>query len=155
MPLTFSEALKCEEFKKHMFHIYKTSDDDRRLVFGWANVSVRRDGEQIIDYQDDMIDPEDLEEAVYDYVLDFRDAGEEHNPGRRKCGRLVESCVFTADKLAAMGLPEGAVPLGWWIGFYVDDDETWEKVKNGTFKMFSIEGRATREPSEPAQEGGE
>ena len=80
------------------------------------------------------------------YVLDFRDAGELHDQGLRKKARLVESCVFTPDKLTAMGIPEGTVPLGWWVGFYVDDDETWEKIKNGTYTMFSIEGRGEREP---------
>ena len=60
--------------------------------------------------------------------------------------RLVESCVFTPDKLTAMGIPEGTIPLGWWVGFYVDDDEAWEKIKNGTYTMFSIEGRGERDP---------
>ncbi len=47
-----------------------------------------------------------------------------------------------------MGIPPGTLPVGWWIGFYVDDDEAWEKIKNGTYKMFSIEGTATRETIE-------
>ena len=46
---------------------------------------------------------------------------------------------------AAMGIPEGVVPEGWWIGFKVTDDEVWEKVKDGTYPMFSIEGEAIRE----------
>ena len=147
--LTFTEIFKQRK-RKHEFRIYK-ADEDQRLVFGWANISIRADGEQIVDYQQDMIDPEDLESAVYDYVLNFRDGGEEHNPDRRKVARLVESCVFTAGKLKAMDLPEDAVPQGWWIGFYVDDDDTWNKIKDGTYQMFSIEGRAVREPVE----GGE
>lgn len=146
MPLTFHQALRLEELKKHRFQVYKT-DGDRRLVFGWANVSVTREGQPVVDYQDDMIDPEELEQAVYNYVLDFRTGGEEHDPARRGKARLVESCMFTEDKLAAMGLPQGTVPLGWWIGFYVDDDETWEKIKNGSYRMFSIEGVAQREPA--------
>lgn len=44
-----------------------------------------------------------------------------------------------------MGIPEGVVPEGWWIGFKVTDDEVWEKVKDGTYPMFSIEGEAVRE----------
>lgn len=128
-----------------MFHILK-SDGDQRLVFGWANVSVTVDGKQVEDLEGDVIDPEELEKAAYAYVLDFRDAGELHDQGLRKKARLVESCVFTPDKLTAMGIPDGTVPLGWWVGFYVDDDETWEKIKNGTYTMFSIEGRGEREP---------
>jgi len=59
----------------------------------------------------------------------------------------VESCVFTEEKQKAMGLLPGALPVGWWIGFHVDDDEAWEKIKNGTYKMFSIEGKAVRVPA--------
>jgi hypothetical protein len=42
--------------------------------------------------------------------------------------------------------PDGALPIAWWVGFKIEDDETWERVKNGTYQMFSIEGKATREP---------
>ncbi len=44
------------------------SNDDKRLVFGWANVVISVDGEQIVDYQNDVIDPEELERAAYRYV---------------------------------------------------------------------------------------
>ena len=136
-----------DESRDNTFYITKT-DDDKRLVFGWANVAIRKNGEQIKDWQNDMIDPEDLEEAVYKYVLNFRNAGEEHIPTLRKKGRLVESVMFTEEKLKAMGIPLGTVPLGWWIGFYVDDDAAWEKIKSGHYKMFSVEGRGIRQVME-------
>lgn len=131
--------------------IIKT-DTDKRLIFGWASVAIKIGGEQVVDHQKDMIDPEDLEEAVYEYVLNFRDGGEEHIPNLRKKARMVESCVFTKEKMQAMGIPEGIVPEGWWIGFYVDDDEAWEKVKNGTYQMFSIEGQGVREEVEDEEQ---
>ena len=136
-----------ESTHENDYTIMKT-DDDKRLVFGWASISITVDGEQLEDLQHDIINPEDLEEAVYEYVLNFRDTGEEHLPHLRKRGKLVESCVFTAEKQKAMGLPEGILPVGWWIGFKIEDDEAWEKVKNGTYRMFSIEGRAQRVPVE-------
>ena len=126
------------------FNIMKT-DDDKRLIFGWASVAIKTDGEQVVDHQNDIVDPVDLEEAVYSYVLNFRDGGEEHIPKLRKKARMVESCMFTKEKMQAMGIPEGIVPEGWWVGFYVDDDDAWEKVKNGTYQMFSIEGQGVRE----------
>ena len=128
----------------------KKMDEDKRLVFGWASVSIRADGEQLEDRQQDLIDPEDLEESAYEFVLNFRDTGELHNPNLRKKGKLVESCVFTEEKQRAMGIPEGLIPVGWWIGFKIEDDAAWEKVKNGTYKMFSIEGKAQRVPVEKA-----
>lgn len=139
-----------EEEAKKSFTIYK-ADEDKRLVFGWASVAITVDGEELEDRQHDMIEPEDLEEAAYEYVLNFRDTGEEHLPGYRKKGKLVESCVLTAEKQKAMGIPEGTVPVAWWIGFKIEDDDTWERVKNGTYKMFSIEGKANREPIEKAE----
>ena len=132
------------------FSIFKT-DDDKRLVFGWASISITVDGEQLEDRQKDIIDPEDLEEAAYEYVLNFRDTGEEHISTMRKKGKLVESCVFTAEKQKAIGIPEGTLPIGWWIGFKIEDDAAWERVKNGTYRMFSIEGKANREPVEKGQ----
>ena len=143
-------AKSASEPQENGYSILKT-DDDKRLVFGWASVSITVDGEQLVDHQQDMIDPEDLEEAVYEYVLNFRDAGEEHIQNKRMKGKLVESCVFTEEKQRAMGIPPGIVPIGWWIGFKVEDDEAWELVKNGTYKMFSIEGKATREPVEKSR----
>ena len=138
-----------ESTKENNYTIAKMYED-QRLVFGWASISITADGQQLEDLQHDLIDPEDLEEAVYEYVLNFRDTGEEHRPNLRKKGKLVESCVFTAEKQKAMGLPEGILPVGWWIGFKIEDDEAWEKVKNGTYKMFSIEGKAQRVPIEKA-----
>ena len=135
---------------ENTFKIAKT-DDDKRLVFGWALVAKDKDGNVIKDHQNDMIDEDDLEEGAYEYVLNFRDSGEEHIPGLRKKARMVESCVFTEEKQKALGIPEGTVPTGWWIGFYVDDDKAWEKIKDGTYKMFSIEGKAIRVPVDEVQ----
>ena len=132
------------------FNITK-ADEDKRLVFGWALVSADKEGNELIDRQGDMVEPDDLEEGAYEYVLNFRDAGEEHIGTLRKKARMVESCVFTPEKMKAIGIPEGTIPVGWWIGFYVDDDRTWELIKSGHYKMFSIEGKAVREPIEDSQ----
>ena len=110
------------------FTIAKT-EPDKMLVFGWGNVAVDADGTQIEDLQGDIIDPEELEKAAYDHVLNFRNTGERHDPGMRKKGRLVESCVFTKEKQAAIGIPPGVVPEGWWVGYKIDDQDAWEKIK--------------------------
>lgn len=150
--ITFDEIIKSSHPQKEEpdFSIYKT-DDDKRLVFGWASVAITVDGEQLEDRQKDIIEPEDLEEAAYEYVLNFRDTGEEHISSMRKKGKLVESCVFTEEKQKAMGIPPGTLPVAWWIGFKIEDDDAWARVKNGTYKMFSIEGKANRIPVEKGQ----
>lgn len=126
---------------KGRFKIIK-SDDEKMLAFGWASVSMRVDGEMIEDWQQDIVEPEELERAVYDYVLLYREGGEMHKRGGAAV--LIESVVFTEEKMQAMGIPEGTLPVGWWIGFKVLDEEVWEKVRNGTYPMFSIEGEAER-----------
>lgn len=146
------DALMTPKVKKsddnvNDFTIFK-ADEDKHLVFGWASIAITVDGETLEDRQHDIIDPEDLEEAAYEYVLNFRDTGEEHLPGYRKKGKLVESCVFTEEKQKAIGIPPGILPVGWWIGFKIDDDDTWRRVKDGTYRMFSIEGKAERQPVE-------
>ena len=138
----FSELIeKQNEVLKGRFKITK-SDDDRHLAFGWASVSIRADGELIEDWQGDIIAPCELEEAAYEYVRLYGEGGEMHERGG--VAVLIESVVFTEDKMAAMGIPAGTLPVGWWIGFKVLDEDVWEKVKDGTYKMFSIEGEAER-----------
>ncbi len=132
---------KPDNVIKGRFKIMK-SDDDKMLVFGWANVSMRVDGELIEDWQADIIEPEELEKAAYEYVLLYREGGEMHERGGAAV--LIESVVFTEEKMQAMGIPAGTLPIGWWIGFKVLDEEVWEKVKDGTYPMFSIEGEAER-----------
>ncbi len=126
---------------KGRFRVTK-SDDDRRLAFGWASVSMRVDGELIEDFQKDIVEPEVLENSAYNFVEFYREGGEMHERGGAAV--LVESVVFTEEKMKAMGIPEGTLPVGWWIGFKVTDQEVWERVKDGTYPMFSVEGTAQR-----------
>lgn len=118
-------------------------DPDQNLVFGWAYVSIDRDGEGIIDHSSEMVDPEDLELAAYVFNLTFRETGVMHEG--EAVGYLVESFIVTPEKLQVMGLESNALPQGWWLGFYIPNDEIFAKVKQGEYSMFSIQGVATRE----------
>lgn len=117
-------------------------DTEKMLVFGFASVSVTKDGQAVVDSQKDAIPLSELEKAAYDYVLNSRDGALMHR--KNKVARLVESFVVTPEKLAALSLAEDALPLGWIVGFKVDDPEVWEKVKSGELKGFSIGGKAIR-----------
>ena len=123
------------------FSIQKSSDE-KRLAFGWASISQDESGAELVDLAEDIIDPDTLENAAYEFVRLYREGGEMHERG--DCAVLVESVVFTKEKMAAMGIPEGTLPTGWWIGVYLTD-EVWEKVKSGEYPMFSIEGTAIPE----------
>ena len=95
-------------------------DPDQQLVFGWASVIADHDGRTLLDRQGDYIDSDsEMEKAAYDYVLHSRDGGEMHI--RKGVATLVESMVFSIEKQAALGITPGTMPVGWWIGFKVND----------------------------------
>lgn len=119
-------------------------DEERQLVFGWAYVAKDEDGEQVIDHSGDFVDDiAGLEDAVYEYVLKSREGDTMHDGA--PTATLVESLAITPEKLEQMGLAKDALPLGWWVGFHIEDDETWAKVKKGDLRMFSISGRGVRQ----------
>ena len=154
---TFSKLIKCRadptRRESGRFHVQKV-DEEKKLVFGWASVSVTVDGQEVLDLQEDMIDPETLEEAAYKFAELYRDGGEMHE--RTGVAVMIESVILTAEKQAAIGIPAGTLPVGWWLGFRVTDDDVWEKVKSGEYNMFSIGGTAIREEIEDddGQENG-
>lgn len=123
------------------FKVAKANDSDG-LVSGWANVAVNADGSLPLDWQDDIIRPETLEKAAINFMMDYRGSGAMHEGDSK--GIVVESIVFTKEKQAAIGIPEGTIPEGWFITVKILDPVVFEQVKNGTFKMFSIQGHAKR-----------
>lgn len=123
------------------FDVYKAREDEQ-LVSGWANVAINKDGSVPLDWQDDVIAPATLEKAAINFMLEYRGSGEMHEGDSK--GTVVESIVFTKEKQAAIGIPEGTVPEGWFITVKVHDPEVFAKVKNGTYRMFSIQGTARR-----------
>lgn len=135
-------------------------DDAQSLVFGYANVSVSKCTAQGIgglveDLQLDTVPPDELEKAAYEFVLKFREADEMH--AGDAIGHLVESMVFTPDKLekmctdpttgtidiAALDVMKRILPPRWWVGFKLAPT-SYQAVKSGKFKMFSIAGEADR-----------
>lgn len=126
-------------------------DDEKRLAFGWANVT-SIGGETVLDKQGDIIFPDEMEKAAYDYVQRSRIGGNMHK--RTDDGSqphhvmdLVESFVVTPEKIEKMGLPPDT-PQGWWVGFKIHDDEAWDDVKSQRRTSFSIHGRGRRTPVE-------
>lgn len=120
-------------------------DEDKRLVFGWASIIKDAEGRVLLDRQNDFIDDEvELEQAAYLYALNSRDGGEMHI--RKGVSTMVESVVFTKEKQEALGIPAGTMPVGWWIGFRVNDDRVWDAVKKGDYAGFSVHGTGQRRP---------
>lgn len=124
------------------------ADSDKQHVFGWASIT-HRDGELVVDKQDDVITSEDLEAGAYDFVLFARAQGDMHV--RKDVGQLIESTVFTAEKMEKCGLfafdvTTGEQVYGWWCGFHTDCPEVWSGIKSGRLPEFSIGGSGKRVP---------
>lgn len=129
------------------FQIAKT-DEPKGLVYGWASVVSDAAGTAVVDSQGDIIEPDELESASVDFMLNYRATGEMHEGAAN--GVIVESLVASPAKYEAMGFAPDvakAMPVGLWIGAKVTP-ATFAKVKDGTYKAFSIQGKADRQPVE-------
>jgi hypothetical protein len=108
-----------------------------------------RNGEVVVDKSGDFVDDvTELEDAAIEFVLDSRAGGVEHRrdgDGPMVASRLVESVVFTPEKLEALGLEAGTLPSGWWAGWRVDDPDVWADVRANKYRGFSIHGAGVRE----------
>jgi len=122
-------------------------DEEKRQVFGWASI-VKMDGQDVVDRQGDYISPEEIEKAAYSYVVKSRTGGHQHkrtaDGAPFKASDMIESIVFTPEKISKMGLPD-TFPSGWWVGYKIFDEDTWQKVKKGDVTGFSIHGRGRRQ----------
>jgi hypothetical protein len=126
-------------------------DTARRQVFGWLSVA-EIDGQTVTDLQEDRVKIDEVEKAAYTYVTESRVGGDMHErvakyaDAPRHTMDLIESFVVTPEKLEAMGLPPDALPLGWWGGFQVNDEQQWQDFKSGRRTGFSVHGTGRRVP---------
>lgn len=124
------------------------TDEDQRTVFGWASIT-EVDGAPVIDRQGDMIEMEELSKAAYDYVVSSRKGGHQHQRDASdmplEVSDMIESVVFTPEKIEKMGLPT-TTPLGWWVGYKVRDENIWQSIKKGDITGFSVHGKGKRVP---------
>jgi len=126
------------------FEISKVNAD-KRQVFGWASV-ITMNGEPVVDLQDDYMAMETIEKAAYDYVKSSRKGGNMHARNGEEphhVSDMIESFVVTDEKKEKLGLPAD-FPTGWLVGFQVNDDETWNQVRDGKRTQFSIHGSGQR-----------
>ena len=46
-------------------------DEEKQYVFGWAKIAVDENGKQLVDRQNDLIDPEELEQTASDQTQNY------------------------------------------------------------------------------------
>lgn len=132
-------------------------EEEQHLVFGLASLSVEADGSVLTDRQGDQIEPAELENAVYDFVEHGREGDVNH--AGPVTSTLVESFVVTPQKLEALLRScghTGDVPdfngCAAWMGWRVNDESVWKRVKSGELGAFSIEGKAERVKAEDTEQ---
>lgn len=132
----------------------KKVDEDQRLVFGWwytardpdalvADPEHIMDDGTVVDHSGDTLSVEEMEKMSYAYVRDSR-AGRNMHKGE-PVAVLVEGVVFTPEKRAMMGIPDGILPDAAWGGWFVHDDDTWGRIKSGELSELSFGGTGIRE----------
>lgn len=122
--------------------IIRKVDAPQQRVFGWGLITRTSKGVVVVDKQGDVTEPEDMEEAAYDFAKSAGLGGEMHEGDAR--ARLIESVAFTPEKIAALGIPDGILPVAHWVGFEVPA-ATFKRVQAGERLMFSVEGTAEPE----------
>lgn len=141
----------CVRFPKMHKPIIKmdkilVKSDEHNTIFGWAYARETKEGKQVVDSSGEFTKAEnfeDLELATYAYNLAYRQADRQHDLEPK--GYLIESIVFTKEKMEKMGIPEGIIPEAVWMGFYFPDDQDYEEIKKMDHPMFSLYGSVTKE----------
>jgi hypothetical protein len=119
--------------------ILKT-DDEQRMVYGWASVITEK-GEPVIDRQGDMIEAGTLVEAVNEFMEHVR-VGKAMHVGEQ-VGTVVHSLPITKEIGDSLGIQSDRE--GWVVAYKVFDDDVWAMVKSGELAAFSIGGKAIKE----------
>lgn len=125
--------------------LYRIEDEDKRLVFG---VVMRADfpiyrydksfGEYYIIYK-----PETIREMAEKYLADDRqNAVDLMHDGQEVEGvKMVQYFIKdTARGVAPSGFAEDIADGSLFAEFHITDDDIWAKVKDGTYRGFSLEG---------------
>lgn len=143
--LKVADQVRDRDFKFKAEGRVSKADNDKRQVYGWVSVT-EINGEPVVDRQGDYVHIDVIEKAAHDYLASSRKGGDMHvrvGDQPKHVSDLIESFVVTDEKKKILGLPE-STPTGWWCGFQVHDDATWELVKKGDRPMFSIHGSGRR-----------
>lgn len=104
-------------------------DEEKRIAYGAVLVPNEPDTDG------DIVSPEAIEFAAHEFLKSYGNIDVSHS--LNNVGVPVESYLLPQDmEVEGVALPKGT----WVIGVYVEDDETWAKVKSGRLTGFSVMG---------------
>lgn len=134
---------KLEQIDKQKMHSFAVVNDEERIVIGPAMIPdlpiYRNDeaGEYYVFFD---------KKTIETIALKFYAKGFQQNANEMHA-KAVDGITFFQSWIAdeSKGIPKMKqfenLPDGtWFLGAKVENDETWAKVKDGTFKGFSVEG---------------
>lgn len=120
------------------------SNDDKHMVYGAVLRPdfpiYRNDGEN--EYYLEFTS-ESIERMARDYMMNYRQGNVtiQHEEYANEVF-MVESWIkqdMDKDKSVSVGLDK-SLPIGtWFCGFYVNNNDVWERIKSGELKGFSVE----------------
>ena len=117
--------------------------DEKRIVLGAALIPNKRIFRKDKDKEFEIFFSKDTVKRASELVFmrgQHQNATENHAV-KVDGMTIVESWIIEDSKKDKSAFYEMSLPVGtWMIAMKVDNDETWEKVKKGEFKGFSIEG---------------
>jgi len=129
--------------KEEMF--FKSVNDEKRLVAGPLLVPNKKilrvdgEGKRYFVY----FTPETIEKIARKFMKDGNGHEVTLEHGNKKVNDiyLTESWIVAQSAKDKSNLYNFTLPIGTWFGVYkVENDEVWDKVKDGTFRGYSIEG---------------
>lgn len=127
------------------------TDDDQRIAYYVASVAEEADGTVVVDRQQDMISPDELERTAHNFLTQYRRIGDRHQRWGG-VGEVVASFVTTRELQKSLSSLPGAssirLPVAWVLGIHVTDEAIWQEVKGGTLEAMSIGGSAVRVEAE-------
>lgn len=124
------------------------SDNERRIIYGWASVS-SHEGESVKDYADDEIVDDALHDLCHLIVKGQNQGAWEHDPSTIGDSAIVEAFVFDKPMQDALGIDLGRT--GVLIGMHIPGDDDWAEANDGDWE-FSINATAIIEAAEEQKE---
>lgn len=130
---------KCDISEVNLISDVFKSDEEARIVYGWASV-ITKANEPVVDLHGDVISASELVTATTDFMKSARQSFRMHKG--KQIGQVVHSFPLTYEIAKSLGLE--TENEGWLVGVHVTDDDTWNSVKKGELSAFSIGGKAIR-----------
>lgn len=122
-------------------------DDVQMRLFGVAMTATDATGAEVVDHQNQVISPDDMAEAAYDWAANSGRSGVYHRPTDPgfvdQAGHMICSVPLTAEIRKAMGVEPG--PATWFVGIQITDPAVWARYASGELPEFSIRGSAVLE----------